>query len=337
MRSQARFIDDGCHKNNNNNNRGVGDGGSGGSGSVGKHRGNGSGVGDEGGSGGSAREVNGAEEAACDGEGSGFVFGGSRASIALRGVRGGRAKGRGGARGRESSTSTTSTTSTASTRRGAPQSGPAAVYREAYFTPTSGALQGKLVAGVQLFPLGVNRALFREGVELLLAMKRLYPSFGWREQTQAAGAAASSRLKVARRRAEAAAVFMSPSKLGSLRGGGEGGTPGLRSEASAGLSSAAGGAAAAGAQPFTRESRVSDASSRSSLEKPSQVPSIQPTERRPPFIDLLTGSGRLREALDASVEAGAGAGRGAVEELFASWEEELQTFVELRRGFLLYD
>jgi hypothetical protein len=200
--------------------------------------------------------------------------------------------------------------------------------------------------------LGVDRALFREGVALLVAMKRLYPgSFGWREE-----AAAASRWKAAQRRAEAAAVFMSPSKasravgLGGGDGDGEGrggtGTTALRVAASS-EDWKIGRRSTPGASDV-----ISGMMSETALKKPQPSPplppvSLQLVRRRPPFIDLLTGSGRLREAMDASGEAGAG-GRGraggggggrheTVKDVFESWEEELRAFMELRGGSLLYD
>ena len=43
-----------------------------------------------------------------------------------------------------------------SNSRRSPVDGPAATYREAYFTPTSGALQGRIVSGVQVYPRGIR-------------------------------------------------------------------------------------------------------------------------------------------------------------------------------------
>ena len=386
--------------------------------------------------------------------GGGFMIGGSREFIALRGRAnrdggvGGRDGGRGGGgvrvRDIDSVASTGSRASSA-----APTSGPAASYREAYFTPTSGALQGKLVAGVQVFPLGVNHALFREGVELLATMKRLYPaSFGWRGEEQqrsqqeqqpkqpkqpkkeveqpqeaqegrqqmngsvvpAAGevtdtaiapgtavrvVAAAARFSAARRRAQSA-VFMSPVNMktgireredsegedeakvvmGTGRvvatGTAESMVTGTQTAESMGKQES-GVTTEVGNHHLRspRKSRKSGGSSgRNSLDKPPLTPKKKSTNPppttavdragRPPFIDLLTGSARLREALntagdiagdgdaagygdgDAAVgdgrrRSGDGTGRNVVDELFASWEEERRAFVNLRRGFLLYD
>ena len=57
-----------------------------------------------------------------------------------------------------------------------------------------------------------------------------------------------------------------------------------------------------------------------------------PTIRRAPFVDLLTGTPRLREALDAPPEETA----AAVEEVFEEWEAQLRTFVRVREAYLLY-
>ena len=57
-----------------------------------------------------------------------------------------------------------------------------------------------------------------------------------------------------------------------------------------------------------------------------------PTIRLAPFVDLLTGTPRLREALDAPPEETA----TAVEEVFEEWEAQLGTFVRVREAYLLY-
>ena len=314
--------------------------------------------GERGGRGSGARETDGNGAGSGNGnENGGFVFGGTRESIGLRSPLNSppmspikrRPRGREGG-GRRTLADAASDSTSGGSRSGGmatPRPGPAATYREAYFTPTSGAHKNALVAGVQMFPAGPDRALFREGVELLLAMKRLYPGgFGWKEQ-----AAAADRYKAARRRAAAAAVFATPpgtpSRVPSTP---EKPTP-------LGISSIAGGAArthahahasasAAGNDPgSSRSPRGSEAgSSRSSLERQGGAPRPPPPAAataaggRPPFIDLLTGSSRLRLAIDAScVNEDRGAeGREALDRVLALWELERRNFAELRQGFLLY-
>jgi hypothetical protein len=120
------------------------------------------------------------------------------------------------------------------------------------------------MTGVQSFPAGPDAALFREGVELLLAWKRTYPgAFAWRRCGDAVGAAAAA------------------AKDGD--GGDDDGDD-------------------VGAY----------------------------------FVDVLTGSGAARRAVDAAAAEGDDDDPGALDALFASWDDETAAFYEARREFLLY-
>lgn len=147
MRSQSRW-DDGKINDIGGTDKGSVVGGSSNKGGGGGGSGDGGDVsGSDGG-----KHANG-NKAANDDDGSGFVFGGTRESIALRsprrGGRGGGGGGRGASKSKSNSNSTSKSVSALASsasprlpRGGAPRSGPAARYREAYFTPTSGWLQG---------------------------------------------------------------------------------------------------------------------------------------------------------------------------------------------------
>ena len=214
--------------------------------------------------------------------------------------------------------------SRARARRCAPRPGPAARYREAYFTPTSGPHAGRVIAGIQVLPVAADRALFREGVALLVDARRTYPNdFAWREGTTLAPGARLRADRNAGRTTRAmsrAAVFKSPTKARGEpgrrngRGDGEGATE-EEEEDGAGSCAGPGGAKARRALV---SARVFDAA--------------PPTIRRAPFVDLLTGTPRLREALDAPPEKTA----AAVEEVFEEWEAQLRTFVRVREAYLLY-
>ena len=210
-------------------------------------------------------------------------------------------------------------------RRWAPRPGPAARYREAYFTPTSGPHAGRVVAGMQVLPVAADRALFREGVSLLADARRTYPNdFAWREGTLAPGARLRADRTAGRttRAMSRAAVFKSPTKAR----GEPGWSNGRSNEPSdgEGATTEADGAGS-GAGPGWAKARRALVAARAFDAAP-------PTIRRAPFVDLLTGTPRLREALDAPPEETA----AAVEEVFEEWEAQLRTFVRVRETYLLY-
>lgn len=216
-------------------------------------------------------------------------------------------------------------------RDGAPVDGPAAKYREAYFTPTSGALQGRIVSGVQVYPRGIENALFREGIEILLALRRCYPEeFAWREQ-----ATVRARVENARWRAENSAVLRSPAKSTYSNYSRKAGYLDERSSDD-GYSSEddRGWRGDDGEVPWSPES-ARRPGRRPGLPPRSPVPPAPPPPARwdpkkTPFIDMLTGSAALREAVDAADDE-------KVEGVIAEWESQLEKFAEVRRGFLLYD
>ena len=57
------------------------------------------------------------------------------------------------------------------------------------------------------------------------------------------------------------------------------------------------------------------------------------TLRRAPHVDLLAGTPRLREAIDAPVAEV----RAALDAAFAEWDAQLREFARAREPFLLYD
>ena len=63
---------------------------------------------------------------------------------------------------------------------------------------------------------------------------------------------------------------------------------------------------------------------------PAPPPPARWDPKKTPFIDMLTGSAALREAVDAADDE-------KVEGVIAEWESQLEKFAEVRRGFLLYD
>jgi uncharacterized protein YbbC (DUF1343 family) len=222
-------------------------------------------------------------------------------------------------------------------REGAPDDGPAAKYREAYFTPSSGALQGRIVSGVQVYPRGIEHALFGEGVRILSALRKTYPNdFAWREQSQPT---ARTRVENARWRAEHSAVLRSPAKSTysnySRKGvGGYGGTYGGRwSDEGDSSEDERGWRGDDGEVPWSPESR--GGGRRSSFPPRSPLPPASPAPvawipMKTPFIDMLTGGSALREAVDAGDDE-------KVESVLAEWECQLERFADIRRGFLLYD
>lgn len=218
-------------------------------------------------------------------------------------------------------------------RRCAPRAGAAAKYREAYFTPTSGPHAGRILAGVQVVPVAADRALFREGVSLLVDARRTYPNeFAWREGALAPGARLRADRSAGRttRAMSRAAVFKSPTKA-RRRGGGEGGEGGgaggsrdATAEEHAGSAHAGSGVGSSVQSRWTKARRAVVAAR--------AFDAAPPTIRLAPFVDLLTGTPRLREALDAPPEETA----TAVEEVFEEWEAQLRTFVRVREAYLLY-
>ena len=216
-------------------------------------------------------------------------------------------------------------------RRCAPRAGAAAKYREAYFTPTSGPHAGRILAGVQVVPVAADRALFREGVSLLVDARRTYPNeFAWREGALAPGARLRADRSAGRttRAMSRAAVFKSPTKA-RRRGGGEGGEGGGAGGSGSGDATADDQAGSSGVGSSVR-SRWTKA--RRAVVAARAFDAAPPTIRLAPFVDLLTGTPRLREALDAPPEETA----TAVEEVFEEWEAQLRTFVRVREAYLLY-
>ena len=185
---------------------------------------------------------------------------------------------------------------------------PACVWREAHFTPSWGKEKDvPCVGAAALFSRRddddddarasvASRALFLEGVEVLLALKKLYPrEFQWREGpgvsvwTQARAAPKLvSRPDTRRSRVERASararVLASPTK------------------------------------------RL-----RSSRDAPPREGAAQ---GRPHFIDLLTGSPGLRLAMDGAADPEQR--RLAVEREGEKWEKQLLAFEKSRRDALLY-
>ena len=91
------------------------------------------------------------------------------------------------------------------------------------FHPDVGPHAGRILAGVQVVPVAADRALFREGVSLLVDARRTYPNeFAWREGALAPGARLRADRSAGRttRAMSRAAVFKSPTK--ARRRGGRG-------------------------------------------------------------------------------------------------------------------
>ena len=178
----------------------------------------------------------------------------------------------------------------------APAPGRAARYRAARFVPTWGASADASLAGAQCFPLGIERALFREGAEIIAAARVTYPdAFAWREGPDAVPRGATLRAdrtgdRAARAKSRAA-VFKSPTKATTS---------------------------------FKKRSK-----------SPRRESSAAPpaTLRRAPHVDLLAGTPRLREAIDAPVAEV----RAALDAAFAEWDAQLREFARAREPFLLYD
>jgi hypothetical protein len=261
-----------------------------------------------------------------------------RGGVSKKSRGGSRTKGKGGRKGtHKSRLSRPASKQTLPIREGAPDDGPAAKYREAYFTPSSGALQGRIVSGVQVYPRGIEHALFGEGVRILSALRKTYPNdFAWREQSQPT---ARTRVENARWRAEHSAVLRSPAKSTysnySRKGvGGYGGTYGGRwSDEGDSSEDERGWRGDDGEVPWSPESR--GGGRRSSFPPRSPLPPASPAPvawipMKTPFIDMLTGGSALREAVDAGDDE-------KVESVLAEWECQLERFADIRRGFLLYD
>jgi len=189
----------------------------------------------------------------------------------------------------------------------------ACVWREAHFTPLWGKEKDvKCVGAAAMFSssedenLGENlalskiafvkRALFLEGVEVLLALKKLYPTaFQWREGPVA-------REGVSRNGAESRVSFSSRPDTRSLS----------RVERAAERARVL-----ASPTKISRNEKFSSSSSSS-----------------PPFIDLLTGSAGLRLAMDGAPDPDSR--RVAVEREREKWEKQLVAFEKSRRDALLY-
>ena len=124
-----------------------------------------------------------------------------------------------------------------------------------------------------------------------------------------------------------AAVFKSPTK--ARRRGGEGGEGGGAGGSGSGDATADDQAGSSGVGSSVR-SRWTKA--RRAVVAARAFDAAPPTIRLAPFVDLLTGTPRLREALDAPPEETA----TAVEEVFEEWEAQLRTFVRVREAYLLY-
>lgn len=260
-----------------------------------------------------------------------------RGGVSKKSRGGSRTKGKGRKGTHKSRLSRPASKQTLPIREGAPDDGPAAKYREAYFTPSSGALQGRIVSGVQVYPRGIEHALFGEGVRILSALRKTYPNdFAWREQSHPT---ARTRVENARWRAEHSAVLRSPAKSTysnySRKGpGGYGGTYGGRwSDEGDSSEDERGWRGDDGEVPWSPESR--GGGRRSSFPPRSPLPPASPAPvawipKKTPFIDMLTGGSALREAVDAWDDE-------KVESVLAEWECQLERFADIRRGFLLYD
>ena len=211
-------------------------------------------------------------------------------------------------------------------RRCAPRAGPAAKYREAYFTPTSGPHAGRIVAGVQVVPVAADRALFARA---------------YRSRRRQANV--PERVRVARGRARAGRETPRGSKRGANHARDEprGGVQIAHQSEAEGGERAEARAARARATRRAEEHAGSGVGSsvqsrwtkaRRAMVAARAFDAAPPTIRRAPFVDLLTGTPRLREALDAPPEETA----AAVEEVFEEWEAQLRTFVRVREAYLLY-
>jgi hypothetical protein len=179
----------------------------------------------------------------------------------------------------------------------APAAGRAARYRAARFVPTWGASADASLAGAQCFPLGIEHALFREGAEILAAARVTYPdAFAWREGPDAVPRGATLR---ADRTGDRAARAKSRAAV-------------FKSPTKATTS-------------FKKRWK-SPRGRESSAAPPA-------TLRRAPHVDLLAGTPRLREAIDAPVAEV----RAALDAAFAEWDAQLREFARAREPFLLYD
>ena len=178
----------------------------------------------------------------------------------------------------------------------APAPGRAARYRAARFVPTWGASADASLAGAQCFPLGIENALFREGAEILAAARVTYPdAFAWREGPDAVPRGATLR---ADRTGDRAARAKSRAAV------------------------------------FKSPTKATSFKKKTGWKSPRREASAPPaTLRRAPFVDLLAGTPRLREAIDAPVAEV----RAALDAAFAEWDAQLREFARAREPFLLYD
>ena len=178
----------------------------------------------------------------------------------------------------------------------APAAGRAARYRAARFVPTWGASADASLAGAQCFPLGIENALFREGAEIIAAARVTYPdAFAWREGPDAVPRGAT-----------------------------------LRADRTGDRAARAKSRAAVFKSPTKATSFKKRWKSPRGRESSAAPPA---TLRRAPHVDLLAGTPRLREAIDAPVEEV----RAALDAAFAEWDAQLREFARAREPFLLYD
>ena len=171
-----------------------------------------------------------------------------------------------------------------------------AIPRAARFVPTWGASADASLAGAQCFPLGIEHALFREGAEIIAAARVTYPdAFAWREGPDAVPRGATLR---ADRTGDRAARAKSRAAV------------------------------------FKSPTKATTSFKKKVEESSTGVFRGAPaTLRRAPHVDLLAGTPRLREAIDAPVAEV----RAALDAAFAEWDAQLREFARAREPFLLYD
>ena len=194
-------------------------------------------------------------------------------------------------------------------------SSPACVWREAHFTPSWGKENDvPCVGAAAMFAVAddavgvarrgseaatrvVSRALFLEGVELLLALKKLYPrAFQWRE-----GPADGSETSSGPTRPNAFRPDTSSSRV---------------------------------ARGSARARVLASPTKKTFSSAPRMTSSTNGAHASPPFIDLLTGSAGIRLALDGATDPEQR--RVAVERERGKWEKQLLAFEKTRRDALLY-
>lgn len=190
---------------------------------------------------------------------------------------------------------------------------PACVWREAHFTPSWGKEKDvPCVGAAALFsrrddddssPVRASvasRALFFEGVEVLLALKKLYPrEFQWREGPGRTGVPKPAPKFVSRPDTRRSRVERASARARVL------------------------------ASPTKRTLSSRDAPHPLKKEGAADYLPI-----RPHFIDLLTGSPGLRLAMDGAADPEQR--RLAVEREGEKWEKQLLAFEKSRRDALLY-